>query len=74
MPDDIRLRPLCANGRKRQPKPPCKYCEGEPEPGWIETDNNGPIVRCPICNPETIPQRNARLNLTNWRPRAEDIP
>jgi hypothetical protein len=30
----------------------CNYCEGEAEPGWIETDNNGPIVPCPICNPE----------------------
>jgi hypothetical protein len=32
-------------------KPVCKFCEGEPEPGWIETDNNGPIRCCPVCNP-----------------------
>lgn len=29
----------------------CLYCKGEQEPGWIETDNNGPIVACPVCNP-----------------------
>lgn len=29
----------------------CFYCADEPEPGWIETDNNGPIVPCPICSP-----------------------
>lgn len=28
----------------------CFYCQGEPEPGWIETDNNGPIVPCIVCN------------------------
>ncbi|KKM79756.1 hypothetical protein LCGC14_1346850 [marine sediment metagenome] len=29
----------------------CSYCQGTgPEPGWIWMDNNGPIVRCPICN------------------------
>jgi hypothetical protein len=27
----------------------CFYCEGEPEAGWIEMPNNGPIVACPIC-------------------------
>lgn len=27
----------------------CFYCANEPEPGWFETDNNGPIVRCPLC-------------------------
>lgn len=31
----------------------CEYCAREPEPGYIETDNNGPIVPCPFCNPET---------------------
>ena len=30
----------------------CFYCKNEPEPGWLETDNNGPIVPCPICNPK----------------------
>jgi hypothetical protein len=28
----------------------CFYCVGQSEPGWIETDNNGPIVRCAMCN------------------------
>ena len=30
----------------------CSYCEvsGQTEKGWIETDNNGPIVPCPVCN------------------------
>lgn len=28
----------------------CAYCKGEPEPGWIEMPNNGPIVPCPSCN------------------------
>ena len=31
----------------------CVYCSGEPEPGWIEMPNNGPIVPCPICSPKT---------------------
>ena len=31
-------------------EPYCEYCQAESEPGWIETDNNGPIVPCPICN------------------------
>ena len=31
----------------------CPDCEREPEPGWIETDNNGPIVPCPVCNRAT---------------------
>lgn len=30
----------------------CAHCEGGPEPGWFETDNNGPIVACPVCNPD----------------------
>lgn len=28
----------------------CDYCRDEPEPGRIETPNNGPIVPCPMCN------------------------
>ena len=37
----------------------CEYCAGEPEPGRIETPNNGPIVECPICKGTgyTIPQQ-----------------
>lgn len=30
----------------------CYYCKGEPEPGYIEMPNNGPLVNCPICNPD----------------------
>ena len=26
----------------------CQYCDDD---GWIEQDNNGPIVGCPVCNP-----------------------
>jgi hypothetical protein len=26
----------------------CAYCDGL---GQIETDNNGPIVECPVCKP-----------------------
>jgi hypothetical protein len=29
----------------------CPHCKGEPEPGWIEMPDNGPIVPCPLCNP-----------------------
>ena len=31
----------------------CRYCEPDHKrfgPGWIEQDNNGPIVSCPVCN------------------------
>jgi hypothetical protein len=31
---------------------PCPGCRGEPEPGWIEMPNNGPIVPCWLCNRE----------------------
>ncbi len=31
----------------------CEYCRNEPEPGWIDTDDNGPIVPCPVCNQKT---------------------
>lgn len=31
----------------------CKYCDGAgPSRGFIWTDNNGPIVACPVCNAE----------------------
>lgn len=35
----------------------CPYCEydrrfpGFEAGGWIQQDNNGPIVSCPMCNP-----------------------
>jgi hypothetical protein len=32
----------------------CQYCKPDHArlgPGWIEQDNNGPIVSCPVCNP-----------------------
>ena len=28
----------------------CPQCKREAEPGWIELDNNGPIVPCLLCN------------------------
>lgn len=28
----------------------CQHCINETERGWIEQDNNGPIVPCPVCN------------------------
>lgn len=29
----------------------CPHCEDAgPKPGLIETDNNGPIVACPLCD------------------------
>jgi hypothetical protein len=31
----------------------CDHCKGEPEPGYIELLNNGPVVPCPFCNPKT---------------------
>lgn len=32
----------------------CYYCKGDgPEPGLLYTENNGPIVPCPVCNPIT---------------------
>lgn len=39
----------------------CKYCEKEAEPGRIETDNNGPIVDCPMCV-KTTPQPTAEAD------------
>jgi hypothetical protein len=50
----------CMNNR---PEPTeCPHCEydrrfpGFEFGGWMQTDNNGPIVPCPMCNPnETHP-------------------
>lgn len=31
----------------------CSYCHGHgPSHGFLWTDNNGPIVACPVCNSE----------------------
>lgn len=30
----------------------CMHCLNETEPGWVEQDNNGPIVPCQVCNPD----------------------
>ena len=36
----------------------CPYCEYDrrfpplEKGGWLQQDNNGPIVSCPLCNPE----------------------
>lgn len=35
------------NSVKKLNKSECQYCDGE---GRIETDNNGPIGDCPVCN------------------------
>ena len=36
----------------------CPHCDGAgPNPGWIETENNGPIVACPLCNPDGEKER-----------------
>lgn len=37
----------------------CWYCADQAEPGRIETDNNGPIVDCPMCNPPITTDRKA---------------
>lgn len=37
----------------------CAYCRNEPEPGWIEMDNNGPIVRCPVCERASLRAKGA---------------
>lgn len=36
----------------------CKHCEPDwlsVGRGWLEMDNNGPIVACPVCNPNELP-------------------
>lgn len=38
---------------RKSRKARCYYCANEAEPGRIETDNNGPIVPCPVCRPES---------------------
>lgn len=53
---DARHAPNGRVGVKDRPMPDktteCPCCKGEPEPGWIETPNNCPIVPCWICNRE----------------------
>lgn len=34
----------------REQTTPCRVCRNEQEPGYLETDNNGPIVPCYWCN------------------------
>jgi len=47
----------------------CAYCKDEAEPGRIETDNNGPILPCPVCSPRE-PSLDASalaiLGFCNW--------
>lgn len=39
----------------------CSYCEGQgPGPGVLWTDNNGPIVDCPMCNDNSPSARRQR--------------
>lgn len=33
-------------------KSDCPACKGEPDPGYIEMPDNGPIVPCYLCNRE----------------------
>lgn len=51
----------------------CDHCRNAgPEPGWIEQDNNGPIVSCPICNPKGEEERAWEMALAQQaRQRAE---
>jgi hypothetical protein len=38
----------------------CKHCEPDWKyvgRGWIEQINNGPIVACPVCNPDEKHER-----------------
>lgn len=41
----------------------CRHCEydrnfpGFEAGGWMQQDNNGPIVPCPVCNPDGSHQR-----------------
>ena len=41
----------------------CPHCEydrqfpGFEGGGWVQQDNNGPIVSCPLCNPNGIHPR-----------------
>jgi hypothetical protein len=44
----------------------CRYCEDQPEPGRIETDNNGPIVDCPMCKPPMTTDRKAGHTAGPW--------
>lgn len=46
----------CAEIKRPAPDecPHCEYDRGFPgfeAGGWIQQDNNGPIVSCPLCNP-----------------------
>jgi hypothetical protein len=50
---------IAARARENRPWKPeekaaCYYCKNEAEPGRIETDNNGPIVNCPVCNSDSV--------------------
>jgi hypothetical protein len=41
------------NPNFRRPVTTCRHCKGAgPKAGWIEQNNNGPIVPCPVCNPK----------------------
>ena len=40
----------------------CVVCKDEPEPGYIELPDNGPIVPCWLCN------REEWLKETKWTP------
>lgn len=49
----LMLRPIPAERPKPSECPHCEYerqFPGFERGGWIQQDNNGPIVSCPICN------------------------
>lgn len=55
---DERLYRDAQRGLKRISPATCPHCEydrrfpGFEAGGWMQMDNNGPIVSCPMCNPE----------------------
>lgn len=47
----------------------CPHCAGAgPDPGWIYTENNGPIVRCPFCEHKPAVGEEDEMNETKWTP------
>jgi len=52
--------------------PECPACENECERGWIEMDNNGPIVPCWVCNKDG--KRNGEIiAMTNPQTTVQEI-
>lgn len=48
---DLPKCPVSREDRGEFMMPNCKYCgDNGPSHGFLWTDNNGPIVACPVCN------------------------